>query len=64
VQASSQSPLIDEVVPVRDLVVDRAAIVAIGDAAIHAARGLIARRLLRGGIMNSRKWRMRSEAGA
>ena len=47
---------IDEVVPVRDLVVHRAAgrragddvgAVAIGDAAIHAARGLGARLLLR-----------------
>ena len=47
--------LIDEVVPVRDLVVDRAAgragrdragAVAIGNAAIHAARGLVARFLL------------------
>ena len=37
---------IDEVVPVRDLVVDRTADVTIGDAAIHAARRLIARRLL------------------
>ena len=33
--------VIDEVVPVRDLVVDRAALVAIGDAAIHAAGGLL-----------------------
>ena len=38
---------IDEIVPVRDLIIDRAAGVAIGDAAIHAARGLILRRLLR-----------------
>ena len=38
---------IDEVVPVRDLVVDRAAGVTIGNAAIHAARGLLARFLLR-----------------
>ena len=47
--ASSQLPLIDEVVPVGDLVVDRAArragrdragAHAIGHAAIHAARGL------------------------
>ncbi len=37
---------IDEVVPVRDLVVDRAAVVTIRDAAIHAARGLVARFLL------------------
>ena len=37
---------IDEIVPVRDLVVDRTAVVAIGNAAIHAARRLIARRLL------------------
>src|ERR1700733_310891 len=35
-----------EVVPVGDLVVDRTADVTIGDAAIHAARRLIARRLL------------------
>src|SRR3984957_9983323 len=35
-----------EVIPVGDLVVDRAADVTIGDAAIHAARRLIARRLL------------------
>ena len=35
----------DEIVPVGDLVVDRASGVAIGDAAIHAARGLIALRL-------------------
>jgi len=33
--------VIDEVVPVGDLVVDRAALVAIGDAAIHAAGGLL-----------------------
>ena len=38
---------IDEIVPVRDLVVDRAAVVAKGNAAIHAACGLILRRLLR-----------------
>src|SRR5581483_6845128 len=47
---------IDEVVPVRDLVVDRAAgrrigddvgAVAIGHAAIHAARGLLAHRRFR-----------------
>ena len=47
--------LIDEVVPVGDLVVDRAArrarrgragAVAIGDAAVHAARGLVAQLLL------------------
>ena len=37
---------IGEIVPVRDLVVDRASVVAIGDAAIHAARRLIARRFL------------------
>src|SRR5690606_13090561 len=37
---------VDEVVPVRDLVVDRAAIVTIGHAAIHAARGLVARALV------------------
>ncbi len=35
-----------KVVPVRDLVVDRTADVTIGDAAIHAARRLIARSLL------------------
>src|SRR5690606_11030105 len=38
---------IDEIVPVGDLVVDRAAGVAIGDAAIHAARRLVARAVLR-----------------
>ena len=32
--------VIDQVVPVRDLVIDRAAIVTERDAAIHAARGL------------------------
>ena len=37
---------VDEVVPVRDLVVHRAAVVTIRDAAIHAARRLVARRLL------------------
>jgi hypothetical protein len=37
---------IGEIVPVRDLVVDRTADVAIGDAAVHAARGLVAGRLL------------------
>ena len=37
---------IDQIVPVRDLVVHRAAVVTEGDAAIHAARGLVARRLL------------------
>src|SRR5690554_4744257 len=37
---------IDEVVPVGNLVVDRAAIVAIGDAAIHAAGRLVAGRLV------------------
>jgi hypothetical protein len=50
--------LIDEIVEVGDLVVDRAAgrarlnragAVAIGNAAIHAARGLVARFLLRQG---------------
>ena len=34
--------LVDEVVPVRDLVVHRAAVVTVGDAAIHAARRLVA----------------------
>ncbi len=33
-------PAIDEIVPVGDLVVDRAAVVTVRDAAIHAARGL------------------------
>src|SRR5579864_5143650 len=33
--------VIDEVVPIRNLVVDRAAAMAIGDAAIHAACGLL-----------------------
>ncbi len=33
-------PAVDEVVPVRDLVVHRTAVVAVGNAAIHAARGL------------------------
>ena len=37
---------IGEVVPVGDLVVDRTAYVTIGDAAVHAARRLIARRFL------------------
>ena len=37
---------IGEVVPVGDLIVDRTADVTIGDAAIHAARRLVARRLL------------------
>src|SRR5262249_44772904 len=37
---------IDEVVPVGDLVVDRAAGVTIRDAAVHAARRLVARLLL------------------
>ena len=35
-----QWSLVDEIVPVGDLVVHRAAVVAIGDAAIHAARRL------------------------
>jgi hypothetical protein len=38
---------VDEVVPVRDLVVHRTAAVAVGDAAIHAARGLRLGLLLR-----------------
>ena len=38
--------LVDEVVPVRDLVVHRAAVVTVRNAAIHAARRLVARRLL------------------
>jgi hypothetical protein len=37
---------IGEIVPVRDLVVDWTADVTIGDAAVHAARGLVAGRLL------------------
>jgi stage V sporulation protein SpoVS len=37
---------IDQIIPVGDLVVDRATVVAIGNAAIHAARRLIARRFL------------------
>ena len=50
-EASSQLPLIDQIVEIRNLVVDRAArrarrhragAVAIGNAAIHAARGLVA----------------------
>ena len=36
---------IDQIVPVGDLVVHRTAVVTIGNAAVHAARGLIARRL-------------------
>src|SRR5262249_20920501 len=38
---------IDEVVPIRDLIVDRTAGVAIGNAAIHAARRLLPRLRLR-----------------
>ncbi len=38
---------VDEVVPVRDLVVHRTAAVAVGDAAVHAARGLRLGLLLR-----------------
>lgn len=43
--------IVDEVVPVRDLVVDRTACrpVAIGNAAIHAARGLFLDFLVRHG---------------
>src|ERR1700722_11837258 len=37
---------VGEVVPVGDLIIDRTADVTIRDTAIHAARGLIARRLL------------------
>ena len=44
--ASRPVAAIGEIVPVGDLVVDRTADVTIGDAAIHAARRLIARRLL------------------
>ena len=44
--ASCQSAAIDQIVPVRDLVVHRTAVMAIGNAAVHAARRLIARRLL------------------
>jgi hypothetical protein len=39
--------LVDEVVPVRDDVVHRTAVVTIGNAAIHAARGLLAQLVLR-----------------
>ncbi len=39
--------VVDQVIPVRDLVVHRAAIVAIGNAAIHAARRLVARAFVR-----------------
>ncbi len=38
--------VIDEVVPVGDLVVYRTAVVTVGDAAIHAARRLVAACLL------------------
>src|SRR5260370_37429670 len=38
---------IDKVVPVRDLVVHRTAVVTIGNAAVHAARRLAAGRFLR-----------------
>ena len=62
--ASCQSPLIDEVVPVRDLVVDRAAGVTERDAAIHAARRLFSVPSSPSGIMNSRKCRTRSPAGS
>src|SRR5947209_19970503 len=37
---------IDQIVPIRDLVIHRTAVVAIGNAAIHAARGLVARGFL------------------
>src|SRR5205823_3934647 len=48
----SLTPLvaIDEVIPVRDQIVDRAALVAERDAAIHAARGLGAQGRLRKGF--------------
>src|SRR5690606_17295451 len=39
--------LIDEIVPVGDLVVHRAAVVAVGDSAVHAARRLRAHLVLR-----------------
>src|SRR5690606_18150963 len=38
--------LVDEVVPVRDHVVHRTAVVTVGDAAVHAPRGLVAQGLL------------------
>ena len=38
--------VVNQIVPIGDLVVDRAAIVAIGNAAIHAARRLVARALV------------------
>jgi hypothetical protein len=41
--------MVDEVVPVWNLVVDRASIVTKGNAAVHAARRLAARRFVRQG---------------
>ena len=39
--------MIDEIIPVRDLIVHRTAVVTIGNAAVHAARGLVLRRFFR-----------------
>ncbi len=57
--------VIDEIVPVRDLVVHRAARrpVAVWNAAIHAARRLLLHSPSVIGMVNSRKWRIRSDAG-
>ncbi len=64
---------IDQIVPVRNLVVDRAAgrhvgkklgAVAVGHAAIHAARGLIAHFLSESGNTNSCQCLIRSSTGA
>ena len=57
--------VVDEVVPVRDLVVDRAAVVTIGDAAVHAAGCLVLRRPSRSAARtNSRQCFTRSSTGA
>ena len=39
--------VVNQIIPIRNLIVHRTAVVAIGNAAIHAARRLIARSLLR-----------------
>jgi hypothetical protein len=52
VQGVAPPVLVDQVVPLRDDVAERAAVVAEGDAAVHAARALVAEQVFRAGLVD------------